>query len=386
MGSEPARLRGVKYVSFYDASGYGIAAKRYLKGLLRAGVRLTWTPMVSGTGWGRSFGYESFEGRTVGEPELDRVCNLPVDYDTVIVHTVPEYFPVWAEKERGKKIIGYTVWETDRPPRHWPALLNGVDRVFVPCRWNREVFEGAGVTRPIDVVPHVLDDLPLPPTRGPGGDRPGDYVFYTIGTWTVRKALWNTIRCYLDTFRRDDPALLVVKTTDRDFTRRSWSRFLKSTAWSLQKIRREYRRPGRVRLITEYLTDEEMLGLHARGDCYISLCRSEGWGLGAFDAAGYGRPVIITGYGGQLDYLPEQLSYLVDYDLIPVDDPGARRSYSEDQSWAEPRLGSGSRWMRHVFEHREEAKKRSEQLQDHVRANFSAPVVIRKMMEILASI
>jgi hypothetical protein len=50
------------------------------------------------------------------------------------------------------------VWETDRTPRHWPELLNAVDRVIVLSEWNRAVFEADGVHVPISVVPHVACD------------------------------------------------------------------------------------------------------------------------------------------------------------------------------------------------------------------------------------
>ena len=145
---------GIKYISLHDSTGYGIAASRYMKGLTGLGVPLTWAPMVSGSGWG--LGYQPFTGKAAGEPELDQYCNSDIPYDTVIVHTVPEYFPRWVAQESGKQVIGYTVWETDIIPKHWKPLLNSVDRLMVPCHWNREVFEQCGVMKPISVVPHVV--------------------------------------------------------------------------------------------------------------------------------------------------------------------------------------------------------------------------------------
>jgi short subunit fatty acids transporter len=48
-----------------------------------------------------------------------------------------------------------------------------------------------------------------------------------------------------------------------------------------------------VAVIAEHrLTDGEMLALHEVGDCFISLARAEGWGLGAFEAASLGNPVL----------------------------------------------------------------------------------------------
>lgn len=374
-------IRGIKYVSLYEAGGYGNAARAYLRGLIATGVPLTWTPMVGGGGWG--LGYEPFPGRRIGDRELDPYCNRIIDYDLVILHLVPEYLPLWRGRERDKRIVCYTVWETDKLPKHWPMLLNQVDQILVPCRWNKEVFERCGVEPPIEVIPHIL--TPGTPAEGdlPRDIDPADFVFYTIGTWTVRKTIWNTIRCYLDTFTSHDPALLVVKTSRRDFTRRHFFKYHPDSKRSLKKIMGGYRDPARVLFIDEEIGDDDIRRIHRRGDCYVSLCRAEGWGLGAFDAAGSGKPVIMTGFGGQLDYLPADLAYLVDYKLVPVVYRIERRSYSRDQNWAEPDLSSGGRLMRHVFENREEARMKGRMLGKQIKEHFDSRTITHKLMKAL---
>jgi len=383
-GSLADSVNGVKFVSFHESSGYGIAARRYLLGLRNCAVPFTWTPMVPGKGWG--LWYEPFRGSAVGDPILDPFCNRQVPYGCVIVHTVPEYYLRWIEQEKGKRMIGCTVWETDHLPQHWPTLLNSMDRLLVPCRWNREVFRQCGVTVPIDVIPHVAPAREPANASAPESAGSGDYVFYTIGAWTARKAIWNTIRCYLDTFTAADPTLLLVKTGWRDLARRSRPKpFFASTRHAVRKILSRYRDPARIRLIRDELSDEAMLALHARGDCYVSLTRSEGWGLGAFDAAAFGRPVIMTGYGGQLDFLPEDLAFLVRYDIVPAKATGGESSiFTPEQNWAEPSVQHGAQLMRWVFENREEARARGQALRAHVRRHYREEVVMEKLIRSIA--
>ena len=83
--------------------------------------------------------------------------------------------------------------------------------------------------------------------------------------------------------------------------------------------------------------DERIAGLHARGDCYLTLTHGEGWGIGSFDACAYGNPVIATGWGGHMAYL-EGSPWLVDYDLVAVDNERAVGSYAPSQRWGDPRL------------------------------------------------
>jgi len=405
--SEYKSLNGIKYISFYGANGYFIAAKRYMIGFKNFGIPFTWTPLVRGTDGKLG----PFTGANIGDKELDPFCNKPIKYDTVIIHMPPEHYPYWIDNEKDKRIIGYTVWETDKLPAHWPKLLNLVDRVLVPCQWNKEVFIKSGVCKPIDAIPHIFDGYRRPSDghRLPRVINPSDFVFYTIETWTARKAVWNTIQYYLDTFTGNDPVLLVVKTTKyayedsqlqrfkkmKDFKKNlniiknaatllNLTRCKKDSVSVLCSIQRKYVFPARIMLIDETITDNEVMELHYRGDCYISLCRSEGWGLGPFTAAGMGKPVIITGFGGHLDFLPGELTYLVGYDLVPVRDDWDQGRFTEDQRWAEPMKSQACRLMRHVFENQKEAKARGEALSKHVNDCFGEDKVMRRFITALA--
>jgi glycosyltransferase involved in cell wall biosynthesis len=389
LNNDESSVKGIKYVSLYEKSGYGYAARAYLQGLIKTGIPITWTPMVPGKGWG--LGSVPFLGRDIGDPDLDPVCNRFIEYDTIILHLTPEYYPLWLKREHGKRMIGYTVWETDKPPRHWLPFLNAMDVLLVPSRWNKEIFIKWGVTRPISVIPHIAmnyQSMRSPSNASqPSCDMSGwgigadDYVFYNIGMWTVRKDLRSTIQCYLDNFTADDNTLLLIKTTKYDYTKKYFWRFFSYADWTVKNILKNYRNPARIKLIDEEISQEDILNLHARGDCYISLCRSEGWGLGAFDAAGFGKPIIITGYGGQTEYLPGHLAYLVDYRLVPVIDDIAKKSYSSDQRWAEPNRTHASQLIRKVFEDRKEADQRGIMLSRHIHECFNESVIIPKLIQ-----
>ena len=61
-----------------------------------------------------------------------------------------------------------------------------------------------------------------------------------------------------------------------------------------------------------------------------------------------GKPVIATGYSGNLDFMNDDNSYLVDYRLVPIgsgNDP-----YPAAGTWAEPDSEHAARLMREVFE------------------------------------
>jgi glycosyltransferase involved in cell wall biosynthesis len=89
--------------------------------------------------------------------------------------------------------------------------------------------------------------------------------------------------------------------------------------------------------MTETLPEPALRGLIAASDIVLSLHRSEGFGLIPAAAMLLGRPVVATGWSGNLDFMTAETSALVSYRLVPVVDP--RGTYElPGAMWAEPAL------------------------------------------------
>jgi hypothetical protein len=299
------------------------------------------------------------------------------------MHTQPEYWPMsW---EAGKRRIGYTVWETDHLPQHWAPLLNTAERILVPCRFNVEVFRSDGVECPISVIPHVY----RPPTevipeelaqfRTRLGIRNDQFVFYTINAWTARKAMWETVAAFMDAFTASDPVILIIKTSPVGVRDEDAQRSL-PTPQIVAELCAGRRQLPEIRLICRHLTMREMDLLHGVGNCYVSLTHSEGWGLGAFDAAGIGNPIVITGWGGHLEYLPAGSAALVDYRLVPVRDRQGGQSYVPGQHWAQAERGHAVELMREVFHDPVAARAKGAITLQHIRETFSEAAVISSLI------
>jgi glycosyltransferase involved in cell wall biosynthesis len=91
----------------------------------------------------------------------------------------------------------------------------------------------------------------------------------------------------------------------------------------------------------------QMQGLLSVVDSYISLHRAEGLGLLMAESMYLGKPVIATGYSGNMVFMNTQNSCLVSYELIPV----AKGGYieSEGQYWAEPNIEEAASYMMKIF-------------------------------------
>ena len=358
-----------------------MAARRLVRALAAAGGELRWTPMP---------GAGLLPTTTPGGfgPELDRLCANVVAHEVTCFHDLPENLPLM--ERDGSPWIAHTVWESDTIPSHWPPLLNATDAVIVPCSWNAEVFAAGGVKVPIGVVPHVAE---LPGTAsildvaselGLGVDT---FVVSTIGEWNSRKDPGLAVRAYLEAFTVRDPVVLVVKTGARTWLgdldtpgpRAGW------TDWELAHIVRKFPTPARIILANDFWSDEAIRGLHQRADCYITLAHAEGWGLGAFDAATHGVPVITPGYGGILDYLQPEAAYFVDHTLVTPRFTSAP-SYESDHHWAEPDRAHAAALLRHAFEHRDDARARGRLAASRIARDFAPPVVAEQFFRFAASV
>jgi len=117
------------------------------------------------------------------------------------------------------------------------------------------------------------------------------------------------------------------------------------------------------------------------------LSRGEGWGLGAFDAAAHGRPVIVTGWSAAREFLPADYPYFVDYDLVPTlaDEPDDWWQPRDGEHWAKARIPHATALLRHVFEHRDEARSWGRTLQSHVHDHFDATTVTRRLLDAIGA-
>ena len=392
-------MKGVRYISLAENSGYGVAAQGYLRSLLNAGVAVEWFPLVAtpqgylpwnsvdgSAAWIAGLADARSTGGFFGEA-VQRTLDRNVDHDTIILHCTPEHWPRYIDP--GKRNIGYTVWETDAPPPHWKALMDSVDQILVPSRFNKVVFQNSGIERPIDVVPHIV----RPAVAAPSIERVDSFcdehgvhrehfVFYTIEAWTPRKAPWKTIHAFLQAFDAGDPVSLVVKTS-RTGPRSSAAADNTPTETLVQELISHYERPPNVVLINREMTAVEIELLHHIGDCYLSLTHSEGWGLSVFDAAASGNPVVVTGWGGHLDYLGDRWPFLIDFEMTPVMDAQGRGSYLPTQNWAAPSNDHAVQLIREVYRNPERARRHGAAAAESIGVEFGEDAVGKRLLGVL---
>jgi glycosyltransferase involved in cell wall biosynthesis len=108
-----------------------------------------------------------------------------------------------------------------------------------------------------------------------------------------------------------------------------------------------------IHVIDRSLSGAELQGLMVACDCYVSLHRAEGFGLTMAEAMSIGKPVIATGYSGNVDFMNAKNSYLVNYAIGRVG-PECE-IYPPEGEWADPSVQHAAALMRRVHASPEEA-------------------------------
>lgn len=124
-----------------------------------------------------------------------------------------------------------------------------------------------------------------------------------------------------------------------------------------------------VILIDSLYSDNQVMNLIRCCDCYVSLHRSEGFGLGMAEAMYLGKPVIATGYSGNLDFMSRDNSCLVDYELVPVNE--GQYPFSAGQVWADPDWTQAAYFAEKLLDEPEFGRKLGQVASRHIRTNFS---------------
>src|SRR5205085_11503453 len=131
----------------------------------------------------------------------------------------------------------------------------------------------------------------------------------------------------------------------------------------LEVLRKTIRGPN-VIVFDELMTRARAYGLIKMSDCFVSLHRSEGFGLGLAEAMLLGKPVIATGYSGNLDFMNRDNSLLVDYEMVEIKED--RPIYTRGNSWAEPSIEQAAAYMRQVFENPDATRARALRVQPEI--------------------
>jgi glycosyltransferase involved in cell wall biosynthesis len=289
------------------------------------------------------------------------------DFDIAVVCVNANHLALFTESVgseffEGRHVVGQWAWELEEFPDLWPESFETVDEIWAVSEFSRQAI-AAATDKPVFAFPHaiVAPSVPSGTGRAELGLPPDTFVFlFCLDLLSIleRKNPVGLIEAYRLAFPTADGTTLVIKVINGD-----------QDILSMERIRIAAADRDDILVLEEYLSHGEIGALMDAADCYVSLHRSEGFGLTMAEAMALGKPVIATRYSGNLDFMDDDNAYLVPWTAASV--PEGCYPYPAGARWADPDLDVAARIMRHVFEHPEEARDTGARARSWVTAKHS---------------
>jgi len=333
--------------------------------------------------------------------QLSRSCSQQVN---LVMINAPETFFVkeeipdilWSNKYN----IGYWEWELDVFPKEWMSYLQYYDEIWVPSKFIADSIihsQGYDGMTPVRVLP-----LPLTiesTSKKKQIVRVGSDPNKTVGTLQIllekikdafvfliifdfqshmqRKNPQASIRAFLDAFPSysDEKQRyhLIVKSHH-------------GSSSDISHVKAMAKNDPRVHFLSDVLSDDDHKALQDRADCYISLHRSEGYGMNLLEEMGHGVPVIATNYSGNVDFFPPLQKYIgscifpIPYQFVSI--TVSSGPYKKGNRWADADHEKAVQAMQEVVKNNCK-QKYGEEISQTVISNFGMKAVGEKIKALL---
>jgi glycosyltransferase involved in cell wall biosynthesis len=292
------------------------------------------------------------EPETTGRPRFPlSIIAVNSDFTELLLDSHPE---VGHQRYR----IGLWAWELEEFPESMHGGFEFVDEVWTVSEFCRRAI-AADSPVPVTTVPiPVLDPGPVKRAVRRDGDRVRFLFAFDFNSTGGRKNPWGAVTAFQRAFPGRDDVRLVIKATNGELH-----------ADSAERLRYAIGGDERIELIENYLTVAELEALYTDSDAYVSLHRSEGFGLTVAEAMIRGLAVIATDYSSTTEFFGSEFGWPIPYRMVEV---GAGwPPYQADARWADPDLDAAAEAMRTVADDPAEARRRGDAAREHLLATRS---------------
>ncbi len=350
VAAQPAA--GVNLVGYLNAElGIGEVARKLMDGFDRAGIEFS------------TITYDRTLNRQ--EHQVDERSPQQAPFDMNVICVNADQLPIFREDVgpaffEQRYSVGVWFWEASSFPPAFRNAFKLVDEVWAATSFVRDAL-AAATSKPVRIVPLPLE-VPVaePLARGQLG-LPDSFMFlFSFDLFSVfeRKNPLGVVDAFTRAFADGEGPILVLKCINGEHDLES-----------LERLRFALAERADIYLLEEYLAPEIKNALMAGCDCYVSLHRSEGFGLTMAEAMAYGKPVIATNYSGNVDFMHEGNSHLVPFELVPI--PKGCDPYPPGAEWADPDIDAAAAAMRRVFDDPIAAHELGERARDDILERFS---------------
>lgn len=309
-------------------------------------------------------------------------------YDVNIIHVNASEMMV-AYVSMGKSVwdyrynIGYWAWELETFPEEWIPAFKLVDEVWTPSDFVTNTLKKY-TDKPVITVPHCV--APQADSRydrkhfGLPEDKFLFLVMYNSGSVMERKNPLAAIKAFKEAFCKDEETKekykdvgLVIKIAEAELS-----------AEDEKIINSVIDKEDNIYYMCGHVNRKEVNSLLSDVDVYVSLHRSEGFGLVMAEAMYLGTPVIATNWSGNTEFMNSDTACMVGYDLIELDKD--YDVFKKGNFWADAHVDEAAGYMKKLYEDKEFYNRISKNGQsyakEHLAFKRSADIVSERLKAI----
>lgn len=242
--------------------------------------------------------------------------------------------------------IGYWAWETSEVPERWLRPLDWFHEIWVPTHFVRDALLATIIQKKLDIHPNLIRVMPHPlfaPIRVEKNEGPAKLralCMFDARSAFARKNPFGAVKAWVQAFPNGtDKAELIIKVHKASTDTLAFSELHAAIA----------DRPE-ISILQRDYSDAEMEAFLASIDIFLSLHRSEGFGLGLAEIMACGKVTIATSWSGNMDFMRPDNSILVPYGLVPIAD---RSGTYGGGRWAEADIEAAAQALRDLVQYPE---------------------------------
>lgn len=391
-------------------SGYGARSRDFVRALIES--KPDWDIRILSQRWGMT----PMDALKVGEDDdlLSRIITQKLDRkpNVWIQITVPNEF-----QSVGDYNIGVTAGvETTIMPPECLEGINRMDLTLVSSNFTKEVIQNSvfdkkdqntgqllgqlKLEKPVEVLFEGID-LEVYNEKSPSEDRINKvmmdieepFAFLFVGHWLKgefqqdRKNVSGLIWTFLNTFKNKSKApALILKTSSGGTSlvdRVRIKKMIEQIKTAVKEDTKATKLPN-IYLLHSDLTDWEMNALynHPKVKAHVSFTRGEGFGRPLLEATISGKPMVVSGWSGHMDFINPEFVNVIDGKLEKVHKSAADKFLLEDGEWFTIDYGKAASYMNGIFENHKKYLELSRKHRKWSKDKFS----FDKMVELLGSL
>jgi hypothetical protein len=387
----------------FTRSGYGDHSRDLLKSLKmmdRYDIKIV--PLRWGNTPQNQLDPSTEFGRWMMERVITQITQKPDVFMQVSVAN--EFQPV------GHYNIGVTAGvETTIVPKDFIDGVNRMDLTLVPSKFTKDVLVGTvyqqkdknsgnivgefKITKPVEVLFEGVDvEIFLNPNKNVDvlSEVKTEFNFLTVGHWLKgnlghdRKDIGMVIKTFGTVFQnlpKEKQPGLIIKTSSAGFSVMDREN-MRERIEDLTKSFGDNCPP--IYLIHGDLTENEMASLyhHPKVKAMVSFTKGEGYGRPLAEFTLSGKPILVSGWSGHVDFLPTEHSVLLEGTLTQVDESAADTFILKEAQWFSVNYSNAANLMYDVFNNYNGYTEKSKGLVKNTLNRFT----LEKMNEVFDSI